>query len=370
MPAPSGNFLLCYFFPYELSFRHVGLKGQHDGFIKSVSIRVACIKGTLGCKGFRYVERLFVRKGQVAADVVAYDDHMIHIIEFTCPYDHLKEGNIEAMEEAYQDKVNKYRNLITQCRSQFNMQADLTIIVVSSLGAIYKKSIKELKKLLSLSSDRLKSKLNTLLRRMSIASCIGSYFIYYNIKFKENDLHRGLDDNDDNENTEVRGNSRNDEDTKQDETHAHEERNSVEDNNEHNDEGNSAESYVDDDEAEQSNEPEDEGETMFVAQRGYKNNEPTIMLPENEDTDADIEVTEQRNSCVRIPITLRSLNRNNTNYPTTVETQSLTQGSLQPRESTSDSLIESESRTQSETTCTENSTDPEGNTPDGDSASE
>ena len=189
-------------------------------------------------------------------DIVVTDEKTIHIVEFTVPYDHLKEDKSEAMVSAYQQKVDKYRDLVIQCRTQFNMKVDLTIVVVSSLGAILKKSIKEVKKLLGLNIKAHKAKTNRILRRMSMAACIGSYFIYYNIKFRENDQHKGLNDN----------------------------------------ESDMSEKEATENEDLPDNTEEDDTEqTQYIEDRKYKNSEPTIILPEDESTEAVITVTNESN---------------------------------------------------------------------------
>ena len=132
-------------------------------------------------------------------DIVAYDDNIINIVEITCPYDMIKDNNEETMTIAYNTKVNKYKDLINKCNEQFRRDTKLTIIVVSSLGAIYNKSIKQVKKLLRIRDNNTKM-LNNILRRMSTVSCIGSYFIYYNLHFSENMRDNDIDIQNENEN--------------------------------------------------------------------------------------------------------------------------------------------------------------------------
>ena len=223
-------------------------------------------------------------------DIVAYDDHRIHIIEFSCPYDHLKEDGTETMEKTYQDKVNKYKDLVVHCRQQFNMEADLSVIIVSSLGAVHSKSIKEIKKLLDLKGKSQKRKVNSLLKRMSIASCIGSFFIYYNMNFREEDRHRGLNDEETPEPSQ--------QDPHRDAEEAHSSPADEDDEEaEHAEIADHAEDMDDEVAAEEAEDSDDN----FVHPGEYRNNEPRIILPEDESIDAEITVPEEIQQRVRLP---------------------------------------------------------------------
>ena len=155
-------------------------------------------------------------------DIVAWDNDNIHIIEFSCPYDMIKEDGSDTMTTTYNEKKEKYHDLVEHCREKFNMNVHLHIIIVSSLGAIHKKSINDIE---SLYSQSRKSKIvKTVLRRMSTLACIGSYFIFYRIPFQENDEHDGVIDTDNdsaeesnNNNNNQGGNNQNDNNDQQEE---------------------------------------------------------------------------------------------------------------------------------------------------------
>ena len=127
-------------------------------------------------------------------DIVTYDNNNIYLIEFSCPYDMKNEQGEETMTICYDHKKEKYAELVQACNQQFQRNTHLIVIIVSSLGAIYNKSITAMKKVLGLQGKHHNKEVKTLLRRMSLASCIGSYFIYYKINFSERNRHRGLDD--------------------------------------------------------------------------------------------------------------------------------------------------------------------------------
>ena len=127
-------------------------------------------------------------------DIVIWNDKHIHIIEITCPYDSVSEKGVDLLDERYNEKVSKYKDLIAKCNSQYKRETDLTTVVVSSLGAIHKKSIKEIGKLLGCSSGKNPKKLKNLCKRLSLSALIGSYFIFYKIPFSEKHKHKGTED--------------------------------------------------------------------------------------------------------------------------------------------------------------------------------
>lgn len=140
-------------------------------------------------------------------DIVTWNDNEINIIEISCPYDMLDENQQDKMEFTYNTKFNKYKQLAQHCRNIYNRRVNEYVIIVSSLGAIYSKTRKDIRKLLNLKEGNKTYK--TILRKLSMASYIGSYFIYYKINFNENDNHEGLEDQttDNEENNRIRYNN-------------------------------------------------------------------------------------------------------------------------------------------------------------------
>lgn len=83
------------------------------------------------------------------------------VIEITIPY-----ANGETtLQERYNGKKEKYRELLTQCEETFNEKVELITVVVSSLGAIFKESKRELKSLL-----QSKTTLHKMLKKIVIAT--------------------------------------------------------------------------------------------------------------------------------------------------------------------------------------------------------
>jgi len=114
-------------------------------------------------------------------DIFIECDNTCHIIEVTVPYDGMTNQNgrnITILEERYTEKMNKYEDLRIKAERLFGKRCTLTAVVVSSLGALYQKSMESLQKILLLSR---KDK-NILERRISVAAIIGSFFVFYNIK--------------------------------------------------------------------------------------------------------------------------------------------------------------------------------------------
>ena len=121
-------------------------------------------------------------------DITLWNDNELYIVEISCPYGNMTkddEGNeINSLDKVYKQKVEKYANLVNECREKFDRRTKLIIVIVSSLGAIHKRSIAGIKKLLRLKKNKKKGILNIALRRMSIVSCISSYFIYHGMEFR------------------------------------------------------------------------------------------------------------------------------------------------------------------------------------------
>jgi hypothetical protein len=85
-----------------------------------------------------------------------------------------------ALEKVYREKVRKYEPLRRQCEEIFQRRCTLTTVIVSSLGVVYKESMKEIKSLLNLRPRAL----NILIRRISTAALIGSYLLFYKIPMR------------------------------------------------------------------------------------------------------------------------------------------------------------------------------------------
>ena len=100
----------------------------------------------------------------------------INIIEITCPYGmqtDTAQGRRSSLEIREEEKVNKYSKLIDDIKDTWSIDSNLYVIVVSSLGAITKNTVKTLKKLF-ITKER--SKL--IAKRCVIAAIRGSWAIF------------------------------------------------------------------------------------------------------------------------------------------------------------------------------------------------
>ena len=115
-----------------------------------------------------------------------------------------------------------------------------------------------------------------------------SYFIYYNLKFSESNRHRGLDDIDDAQtDTSDTANITNISDSSTTET---QERDNIHVSSSAN-------------ESDLTCSPNNDSSMNFVDNRMYRNNEPIIILPDDESTDAEVNVLDNRGP---LPLTSRS----------------------------------------------------------------
>ena len=118
-------------------------------------------------------------------DIVSITGNNIDLVEISCPYDMRKEDTgLTVLETVYQEKRNKYSPLRSKCEELFHRRCRLTVIIVSSLGTVYKKSISELSSLLNSigRQGKLTQQIKKLSRRISVAALIGSYITFHNIQ--------------------------------------------------------------------------------------------------------------------------------------------------------------------------------------------
>jgi hypothetical protein len=95
------------------------------------------------------------------------------ILEFSCPYGYVSHGR-DTLATVYEQKKAKYSDLAEALRILKQQPVNVTAIIVSSMGAVYPQSLKELRKILGCSS-REAQKLG---RRMSDAAITGSFKIW------------------------------------------------------------------------------------------------------------------------------------------------------------------------------------------------
>jgi uncharacterized C2H2 Zn-finger protein len=102
------------------------------------------------------------------------EDQVVEIIEFTCPYGYMSRGRM-TLERAYEQKRHKYEALAREIRRVTQKRVRVTAVVVSSMGAVYEKSLDDLCRVLDITDKKAKMRLG---RRMSEEAILGSYAIW------------------------------------------------------------------------------------------------------------------------------------------------------------------------------------------------
>jgi hypothetical protein len=93
---------------------------------------------------------------------------MIEIMEFSCPYDYMTQGE-NSLKRVFEQKQRKYRKLAQELSNLRHERVRVTAVIVSSLGAVYMRSLKDLHTVLRCDDRQLKK----LGRRMSEAMIRG-----------------------------------------------------------------------------------------------------------------------------------------------------------------------------------------------------
>ena len=110
-------------------------------------------------------------------DLWWWQDNTLHVAEITVPYANLtiqgRAEPISTLELRRVEKEEKYRELIEESQRQFNCEARLHVIVVSSLGAVPKKTLDSLKALAHTERSAMLTA-----KRMAIAAIRESMKIY------------------------------------------------------------------------------------------------------------------------------------------------------------------------------------------------
>jgi hypothetical protein len=114
------------------------------------------------------------RQGPEEATPMGREDaNIIEMIEFSCPYGRIANGQ-NTLELTYRHKHEKYTRLVEELKRLSGKKVRLTVVIISSMGAVWKQSLKDLQKLLKC-DDR---KLNKLGREMSEVVIKGSMEIW------------------------------------------------------------------------------------------------------------------------------------------------------------------------------------------------
>ena len=123
-------------------------------------------------------ERLEGQYSSLKPDIWWWNNNKLSIVEITVPYGmkNDREGDFSTtLDLRRAQKINKYKPLVECCKSQFNCDVELFVIVVSSLGAMPKETINDLIKL-----TKSKQAWKKLAMNMIITSLRESMFIYKN----------------------------------------------------------------------------------------------------------------------------------------------------------------------------------------------
>lgn len=123
-------------------------------------------------------------------DLWWWKDDKLYIVEITIPYGMYTDvdGNhTSTLLLRRQQKINKYNSLVNDCKNQFNCDVDFSVIILSSLGALPKETIDELKKLTNTEADWKKMS-----KKMVMATLKESMCIAYNWRPRSRSVNNGL----------------------------------------------------------------------------------------------------------------------------------------------------------------------------------
>jgi hypothetical protein len=101
------------------------------------------------------------------------EQRMAEIIEFSCPYGYISQRR-DSLKHAYKEKKRKYAELAKELKTQRGENVRVTAVIVSSMGAVYLPSLKDLQKVLKCSDEELRQ----LGRKMSETVIAGSMEIW------------------------------------------------------------------------------------------------------------------------------------------------------------------------------------------------
>jgi hypothetical protein len=113
----------------------------------------------------------FYRDGDEAE--LENEERVTEIIEFSCPYGYISRGK-NTLEQVYKQKKRKYIELARTLMKLRRGKVRVTVVIVSSMGAVYGESLKDLQQVLRCTDRELKK----LGRKMSEAVIIGSMEIW------------------------------------------------------------------------------------------------------------------------------------------------------------------------------------------------
>jgi hypothetical protein len=83
------------------------------------------------------------------------EQRIIEILEFSCPYGYISHGR-NTLEKVYEEKKAKYEALARELRTRRQEEVKVTAVTVSSIGAVYGPSMKDLQKVLRCNDKELR----------------------------------------------------------------------------------------------------------------------------------------------------------------------------------------------------------------------
>jgi hypothetical protein len=109
---------------------------------------------------------------------------ILEILEFSCPYGYIKDNECTLL-TCFEKKSRKYQSLASECSNLSGKPTRFHPIIISSLGAVHKESLKCLKMLLGCD----KNYLNKLGTWMSEHAIMGSFKLWIDLQKKSEHLH-------------------------------------------------------------------------------------------------------------------------------------------------------------------------------------
>ena len=125
-------------------------------------------------------QRIPTEAGNLKPDLWFLHDDVINVVEFSIPYGDMKNMNgarVDSLEDATRAKEEKYREMIEDAKRTFNKNVRFYPIIISSLGAITKKTSSNIAQILRATKTTTKK----VARRMIYEAIRGSFLIFYDI---------------------------------------------------------------------------------------------------------------------------------------------------------------------------------------------
>jgi hypothetical protein len=104
---------------------------------------------------------------------VGNEERIIEMIEFSCPYGYISRGR-DTLKRVYEKKKRKCLRLAMNLKQHRRSEVRITAVIVSSMGAVYNQSLKNLRKVMGCTDQKIRK----LGRKMSEVVIIGSMEIW------------------------------------------------------------------------------------------------------------------------------------------------------------------------------------------------